>query len=125
MFICEVEEGSKLSVKLHPELSIFRHEPDLFDELTDTFGRLEAGVLVVEGLDEIADLLAVELSKIRMEARHGRGRRFKTSNEFHPPGLQHRHLVPDGGTGELGLECQAANNDLLKECLISIPPGWD
>ena len=33
VFVCEVQEGSKFSIELHPELSIFRHEPDLFDEL--------------------------------------------------------------------------------------------
>jgi len=46
VFVCEVEEGCKLPIKLHPELSIFRHQPDLFDELTDAFSGLEAGVLV-------------------------------------------------------------------------------
>jgi hypothetical protein len=29
VFICEVEEGSKLSIELHPELSTFWYEPDL------------------------------------------------------------------------------------------------
>jgi hypothetical protein len=42
VFVCEVEEGGKFSIELHPELSTFRHEPDLFDELTGAFGSLEA-----------------------------------------------------------------------------------
>jgi hypothetical protein len=64
--ICEVKEGSKLAIELDPELSISRHKPDLFDELADAFGGLDAGVLVVQGFGEIGDLLAAELGKVRM-----------------------------------------------------------
>ena len=99
MFVCKVNEGCKLAIKLHSKLSILRHEPDLFDELTNAFGGLEAGVLIIEGFGEIGDLLAIELGKVRMQTRHGRGRFFEPSNEFHSPGLQDRHLVLDGGAG--------------------------
>jgi hypothetical protein len=102
--ICEVKEGSKLSIELDPELSILRHEPDLVDELADAFGGLEAGVLVIQGFGEIGDLLAVELGKVRMQARHGRRRCFKPSQELHAPGLQHRHLVLNSGAGHARLD---------------------
>jgi hypothetical protein len=57
--ICQAKEGGKLAIELHPELSIFRYEPDLFDELTNAFGGLEAGVFVIQGFGEIGDLLSV------------------------------------------------------------------
>ena len=66
MSICQVKKGSKLPIELHPELSVHRHEPDLFDELSDAFSSLEAGVLVIEGFGEVGDLLAVEFGKVRM-----------------------------------------------------------
>ena len=37
VLVCEVDKGGKLTIKLHPELSIVRYEPDLFDELTNAF----------------------------------------------------------------------------------------
>ena len=61
MSICEVKEGSKLAIELDPKLSICRPEPDLFVELSDAFGGLDAGVLVIQGFGEIGDLLSVEL----------------------------------------------------------------
>ena len=73
MFVCEVEEGSKLAIELHPELSIVRHEPDLLDELTDTLGGLEAGVLVIEGFGEVGDLLAIEFGKFGCKRGMGGG----------------------------------------------------
>jgi hypothetical protein len=98
--ICEVKEGSKLAIELDPKLSIFGHEPDLFDELAGACGGLKAGVLVIQGLGEIGDLLAVEFGKVRMQARHGRGRCFKSGEELHAPGLQDRHLIPYRGAGD-------------------------
>jgi hypothetical protein len=67
VFVCEVEEGCKLAIKLHPELSILWLEPDLFDELTDAFRGLQACMLVIEGSGEVEDLLAVELGKVRVK----------------------------------------------------------
>jgi hypothetical protein len=98
--ICEVKEGCKLSIELDPELSISRYEPDLFDEFTDAFGGLEAGVLVIQSFGEIGDLLPVELGKVRMQPRHGRRRCFKPGEELHAPGLQDRHLVLYRGAGD-------------------------
>jgi hypothetical protein len=34
LFVCEIDEGGKLAIKLQSELSILRDEPDLFNELT-------------------------------------------------------------------------------------------
>ena len=99
MSVCEVKEGSKLSVEFNPELSILRHEPNLFDELAETLRGLKSGVLVIQGFGEIGDFLAVEPGKIGMQPWHGRGLCFKPSQELHAPGLQHRHLVLDGGAG--------------------------
>jgi hypothetical protein len=47
--VCEVKEGSKLSIELNPELSILWYEPDLFDELAETLRGLQTGVLVIQG----------------------------------------------------------------------------
>ena len=93
VLICEVKEGSKLPIELHPKPSVFRYKPDLFDELTDAFGGLEAGLLAIQGFGEIVDLLAVEFGKVRMQSRHGRGRCFKPIEEFRatwPPGPSSR-----------------------------------
>jgi hypothetical protein len=38
--VCEIDKGGKLAIKLHPELSIVRYEPDLFDKLTGCIPRL-------------------------------------------------------------------------------------
>jgi hypothetical protein len=72
VIVCKVDEGCKLAIKLHPELSIFRHKSDLFDQLPDAFGGLKAAVLVIQGFGEIGDLLALEFGKVRMEARQVR-----------------------------------------------------
>jgi len=38
--VCKIDQGCKLAVELHPELSIFGYEPDFLDELTEAFGSL-------------------------------------------------------------------------------------
>jgi hypothetical protein len=73
VFVCQAKEGSKLPIELHPVFPIFRHEPDLVDQLTKAFGGLEAGILVIQGFGEIGDLLALERGKVRMQSGHGRG----------------------------------------------------
>jgi hypothetical protein len=47
--VCEAEKRCKLAIEFHPKLSIFRHEPDLFDELADAVGGPAAGVLSALG----------------------------------------------------------------------------
>ncbi len=69
MFVCEVEEGRKLAIQFYPQLSFVRHKPNFLDELTDAFRGLEVGVLVIEGLGEAEDLLAVELGEVWVESR--------------------------------------------------------
>jgi hypothetical protein len=59
VFICEADKGCKLAIELHPQFPILRHEPDLFDELTDAFRSFQSGMLVIEGFGKIHDLLTV------------------------------------------------------------------
>jgi hypothetical protein len=56
VFICQVNKGRKLPIELHPKLPVFRHEPDLVDELSNAFGGLEASVLVIQGFGDIVEL---------------------------------------------------------------------
>jgi hypothetical protein len=59
VFVCEVDKGCKLAIELHPQLSIFRHESDLFDELSEAFRGFQSGMIVIERLGQIHDLLTV------------------------------------------------------------------
>ena len=60
-------------------------------------------MLIIQGIGEVGDLLAVELGKIRVQPRHGRGCCFKPGQEFHSLGLQGRHLVLDGAARDARL----------------------
>jgi hypothetical protein len=44
-----VEEGSKLAIEFHSQLTVLCHKPNFFDEPAEAFRRLQAGVLVIEG----------------------------------------------------------------------------
>jgi hypothetical protein len=61
-------------------------------------------MLVIEGLGEVHYLLAVELGKVWVQSRHGRGRGFQPSDEVHSPGLQDCHLVPYSGARHTRLD---------------------
>jgi hypothetical protein len=92
--ICsEIDEGRKLAIELHPQLFIHRYESDLVNELTDAFGGLQSGMLVIEGSGEVSDLLAVQLGKVGMQSRHGTRRVFQASEEINSPCFQDLHLV--------------------------------
>lgn len=64
MSVCEVDQGCQLAIKLDLKLPTLWHKPDLFDEFTDAFGGLQAGVLVIQSFGEVHYLLAVELGKV-------------------------------------------------------------
>lgn len=93
MFVCKAEEGCQLTVKLDLELPIFRHEPDLFNQFAEAFRGLQAGILLVEGLGQVHDFLAVAFGEVRVKARQGRWCCFKLSAEFDAPSFQGDHLV--------------------------------
>jgi hypothetical protein len=57
--VCEVNEAGKLAIKLDSELPVVRHQPNLFDQVPEARGGLQARQLVVEGFGKVDDLLLV------------------------------------------------------------------
>jgi len=57
--VCEVDEAGKLAIKLDSELPVVRHQPNLFDQVPEARGGLQARQLVVEGFGKVDDLLLV------------------------------------------------------------------
>ena len=70
-FACKVDQGSQLAEKLNAEAAFFRHEPDLFNELTDAVCSFRAGSFIIQGFAQVGDFSSVYLGEIRMESRHG------------------------------------------------------